>query len=333
LSSNRIVVTGGAGFIGSNLVAALNARGHDDIIVVDRLGCSTKWRNLVPLRFADYIEAADFAALLDARPGAFGDIATMFHLGACSATTQSDATYLVHNNFEYTKRVARHTLERGGRFVYASSAATYGALESGLSESIPLEDLRPLNMYGYSKAMFDAYAERNGWFDRIVGLKFFNIFGPGEAHKGDMRSLVHKAFGEIGATGEVRLFKSYRPDFPNGGQRRDFLYVEDAVEMTLHLAAQPKACGLYNIGSGEAHTWVELVTPIFETLGVPVAIAFVDMPESIRDKYQYYTRADLDRLRGAGYAAPITPLAEAVSRYTRLLMAEGATPERGVISV
>jgi ADP-L-glycero-D-manno-heptose 6-epimerase len=319
LSSNRFVVTGGAGFIGSNLIAALNRQGEEDIIVVDRLGHSTKWTNLVPLRFADYVEAEDYIARLDERPDAFGAVQTTFHLGACSATTESDATYLVHNNFEYTKRLARHALERSSRFVYASSGATYGARERGLSESIPLGELRPLNMYGYSKAMFDAYAQRNGWFDRIVGLKFFNVFGPGEAHKGDMRSVVHKAFGEIAATGKVKLFKSYRPEYPDGGQQRDFVYVDDAVKMTLHLAALPTACGLYNIGTGEAHTWVELVTPIFRTLGVPVAIEFVEMPEKIRDKYQYYTCADLDRLRDTGYREPITPLADAVSQYTRLL--------------
>ena len=322
--SDRTIVTGGAGFIGSNLVGALNARGIDDILVVDRLGRSTKWSNLVPLRFADYVEADDFIDEFEANAGAFGRVARIFHLGACSATTEADATYLVHNNYEYTKRIARVALERGARFVYASSAATYGAREHGLSEAIPNHDLRPLNMYGYSKALFDAYAERNGWFDRIVGLKFFNIFGPGEAHKGDMRSLVHKAFGEIRATGRVRLFKSYKPEFIDGGQKRDFLYVEDAVAMAIHLSETETACGLYNIGSGRARTWVELVTPIFETLGVPVAIDYVDMPETIRDKYQYFTQAELDRLRASGYARPITPLADAVAAYVRSLAhAEG----------
>ena len=318
-SVSRTLVTGGAGFIGSNLVRALNDRGFDNVLVVDRLGHSTKWTNLVPLRFADYVESEDFIGRYEADAEAFGRIDTVFHLGACSATTESDATYLVHNNFEYTKRLARVALERGSRFVYASSAATYGAREHDLRESIPADELRPLNMYGYSKAMFDAYAARSGWFDSIVGLKFFNIFGPGEAHKGNMRSLVHKAFGEIRETGRVRLFKSYKPEFPDGGQKRDFLYVEDAVAIALHLAENPTACGLYNVGSGEARTWVELVTPIFTTLAKPVQIEYVDMPESIRDKYQYYTRAELERVRASGYAAPITPLSEAVTRYVRIL--------------
>ncbi len=325
MGSPRTIVTGGAGFIGSNLVRALNARGVDDILVVDRLGRSTKWSNLVPLRFADYVEAEDFIGRFEASPGAFGSVRAIFHLGACSATTEADATYLVHNNFEYTKRIAARALASGARFVYASSAATYGAREHGLRESIPMHDLRPLNMYGYSKAMFDAYASRNGWLESIIGLKFFNIFGPGEAHKGDMRSLVHKAFGEIGTTGRVRLFKSYKPEFADGGQKRDFLYVEDAVAMALHLAETPGAAGLYNIGSGEARTWVELVTPIFTTLGKPVDIEYVDMPETIRDKYQYYTKADLDRLRSSGYTAQITPLGEAVSRYVRILAGDDST--------
>ncbi len=329
----RTIVTGGAGFIGSNVVAALNARGLDNILVVDRLGRSTKWRNLVPLRYADYVEADDFIARYEADPEAYGKVGSIFHLGACSATTEADATYLVHNNFEYTKRLARVALDRGVRFVYASSAATYGAREHDLRESIPTCDLRPLNMYGYSKSMFDAYAARNGWFDSIVGLRFFNIFGPGEAHKGDMRSLVHKAFGEIGATGRVRLFKSYKPEYADGGQKRDFLYVDDAVAMAIHLAESPTACGLYNVGSGEARTWVELVTPIFTTLGKPVDIEYVDMPDSIRDKYQYHTRAELDRLRDSGYTAPITPLAEAVATYVRLLAGlEPATALRSVRS-
>ncbi len=326
--SERTIVTGGAGFIGSNLVRALNARGVDDILIVDRLGHSTKWSNLVPLRFADYVEAEDFLSAYEASPGAFGRAGRIFHLGACSATTEPDATYLVHNNYEYSKRLARVALERGARFVYASSAATYGAREHGLSEAIPTHELRPLNMYGYSKALFDAYAERNGWLDRIVGLKFFNIFGPGEAHKGDMRSLVHKAFGEIRATGRVRLFKSYKPEFVDGGQKRDFLYVEDDLAMALHLSETETACGLYNIGSGQAHTWVELVTPIFETLGVPVTIEYVDMPDSIRDKYQYFTQAELDRLRASGYAQPITPLADAVAAYVRILADASGVPTR-----
>jgi ADP-L-glycero-D-manno-heptose 6-epimerase len=325
-ASGRTIVTGGAGFIGSNLIAALNARGADDVLIVDRLGRSSKWTNLVPLRYADYVESEDFLERFEAGQSAYGKIDTIFHFGACSATTESDATYLVHNNFEYSKRIARAALERGTRFVYASSAATYGAREHDLRESIPTHDLRPLNMYGYSKMMFDAYAERNSWLGRIVGLKFFNIFGPGEAHKGDMRSLVHKAFGEIRATGRVRLFKSYKPEFADGGQKRDFLYVDDAVAMALHLAATPSANGLFNIGSGEARTWVELVTPIFATLGKPVAIDYVDMPDSIREKYQYYTRAELARLRASGYDAAITPLGDAVSRYVRLLAGDEPIP-------
>jgi len=316
LSTGRIAVTGGAGFIGSALIWALNLRGIDDILVVDRLHADEKWKNLVALRFADYIDADDFEESILGTPQRFENLRTVFHLGACSATTEPDAAYLMRNNFQYTMHVARWALQGGMRFVYASSGATYGALEHGLSEDIPLEDLRPLNMYGYSKALFDRYAQNNGWLQRITGLKYFNVFGPNEQHKGEMRSVVHKAFGQIRDRGNVRLFRSYRPDYADGQQERDFIYVKDAVEMTLHLAEQD-AFGIYNIGSGTAHTWLDLVRPIFASLRIPERIEFIDMPVGMRDKYQYSTKAEIDRLRSTGYTKPITPLEDAVSDYVR----------------
>ncbi|HEY0798980.1 MAG TPA: NAD-dependent epimerase/dehydratase family protein, partial [Candidatus Baltobacteraceae bacterium] len=202
------------------------------------------------------------------------------------------------------------------RIVYASSAATYG-LEELCSDEAPLGDLRPLNMYAYSKQLFDLYAQREGWLDRIVGVKYFNVFGPNEWHKGDMRSVVCKAFQQITAEGTVKLFKSHRPEFTDGGQQRDFVYVKDAVAMTLALAENAQAHGIYNVGSGRASTWLELIEPVFEALSVPANIAFVDMPEHLRRAYQYRTQATLQRLHHSGYHAEVAPLRDSVADYVR----------------
>jgi len=317
LSHARILVTGGAGFIGSALIWELNRRGAENIIVTDVLEQTEKWRNLVPLRFNDYLEADDLLPHLQA--GAFGKFDHVFHLGACSATTERDASYLVRNNYEYTKDLARWALEHQARFVYASSAATYGDGSAGMSDELQpsLADLRPLNMYGYSKHLFDLHAQRQGWLERIVGLKYFNVFGPNEDHKGDMRSVVNKAFAQVRDSGTIRLFKSYRPEFADGEQKRDFLYVKDAVAMTLHLALTPTASGLFNLGSGEAHTWKELAEAIFAAMDRPSRIEFIEMQAELREKYQYFTRADIGRLRATGCATPITTLREAVRDYVR----------------
>lgn len=315
-SSGTTVVTGGAGLIGSAAIWALNCRGIEDVLVVDRLDCSEKWRNLVPLRYADYLDADDFERRMREQPESFGKVAAVLHFGACSSTTERDAAFLMRNNYEYTKHLAHWAVERSIRLVYASSAATYGALEDGLRDDCDLGTLRPLNMYAYSKHRFDLYAQQTGLARHCAGIKYFNIFGPNEQHKGEMRSLVDKAFHQIRATGAVQLFKSYRPQFADGEQQRDFLYVKDAVEMTLHLA-QHDACGIYNVGSGQAHTWLDLVRPIFRALDVPERIDFVEMPEHLRDKYQYRTCASIERLRASGYARAVTPLAQAVEEYVR----------------
>jgi ADP-L-glycero-D-manno-heptose 6-epimerase len=319
LTSGRILVTGGAGFIGSALVWALNQRGITDIVVTDLLGTDEKWRNLAPLKFADYVEAGPFRARLQSDPKAFGRFGTVFHLGACSSTTEKNAAYLVDNNFAYTKELAAWSLAQDARFIYASSAATYGDGAAGMDDRDPnLARLRPLNMYGYSKHLFDLHAQREGWLGRIVGVKYFNVFGPNEDHKGDMRSLVHKAFGQISATGRLKLFKSHRTDFKDGEQQRDFLYVKDAVEMTLHFAeTAPTAAGLYNLGSGEANTWLALAAAIFAAMGRPPQIDFIDMPEELRGKYQYFTQADIGKLRATGYSRPLTPLGDAVRDYVQ----------------
>jgi ADP-L-glycero-D-manno-heptose 6-epimerase len=317
-TESRILITGGAGFIGSALVWELNRRGCENIVVCDRLSTDEKWKNLVSLKFADYIDGNDLLQAVLHSPGKLGRFDHILHLGACSATTERDADYLMRNNYEFTKQLCQWSLANQTRFVYASSAATYGDGAHGMDDQMPdIHALRPLNMYGYSKHLFDLHARREGWLPNIVGLKYFNVYGPNEDHKADMRSLVHKACGQILATGKVQLFKSHRPDYKDGEQMRDFLYVKDAIRMTLHLAETPAVGGLFNLGSGAAHTWIELATAIFTALGKEPNIEFIDMPEHLQSKYQYYTCADITKLRGSGFSIEITPLAEAVRDYVQ----------------
>ena len=317
-TESRILITGGAGFIGSALVWELNRRGCENIVVCDRLSTDEKWKNLVPLRFADYIDGNDLLQAVQHSPAKLGRFDHVLHLGACSATTERDADYLMRNNYEFTKQLCQWSLANQTRFVYASSAATYGDGAHGMNDQDPdIHKLRPLNMYGYSKHLFDLHAKREGWLPSIVGLKYFNVYGPNEDHKADMRSLVHKACGQILATGKVQLFKSHRPDYKHGEQMRDFLYVKDAIRMTLHLAETPSAGGLFNLGSGKAHTWIELATAIFTALGKEPVIEFIDMPEHLQSKYQYYTCADIAKLRASGFTQDITALTEAVRDYVQ----------------
>ena len=322
--SASILVTGGAGLIGSAVIHALNLRGQDDILVTDVLGRDAKWKNLSPLRFHDYVQADSFLDRLEENPDSLGSIRTIFHLGACSATTETDAGYLMENNFGYTKHLAHWALKRGIRFIYASSAATYGDGLQGMDDGMEhLETLRPLNAYGYSKHLFDLHAKRNGWLGKMAGIKYFNVFGPNEGHKGEMRSLVAKAYEQILETGKVRLFRSHRPDYKDGEQVRDFVYVKDAVAMTLHLADTPSAHGLFNIGTGTPRTWVDLTTALFTALDRKPEIEFIEMPEHIRNQYQYHTSADVSRLRATGWSAPTLTLEDSVSDYVRNYLVPG----------
>ena len=313
--NKRVIVTGGAGFIGSVLVHELNRRGCSQVVIADYPADREKSANLTGLLYTEYVEAVELPARLSS--GSMGKLDCVFHLGACSSTTETNEKYLRENNYEYSRALAEWALGAGVRFVYASSAATYGDGSAGMDDSDPsqLERLRPLNLYGQSKQWMDLHAWRAGWLGRIVGLKYFNVFGPNENHKGDMRSLVCKSYAEVLKTGVIRLFKSYRPQYRNGEQRRDFLYVKDAVAMTLHLAANPAANGIFNIGSGEARTWNDLARAVFAALGCEPRIEYIDMPESIRDKYQYFTQADIRKLLTAGYDQRITSLEDAVRDY------------------
>ena len=312
--SARVIVTGGAGFIGRNLVAALNERGEQDILVVDALGTDEKWRNLIGLRFDDYLDKDGFRAAL--KGGALRNVRAVLHLGACSSTTEKDAAFLADNNYRYTRELCEWCLARRVRFVYASSAATYGDGSLGYSDADDVTPtLKPLNMYGYSKQMFDEWALRHGALDRIAGLKYFNVYGPHEDHKGDMRSVVHKAYRQILETGEVQLFKSYKPQYRDGEQLRDFISVRDAVAATLFFYDHPDVSGLYNCGTGKARTGNDLANAVVEGMGKPPKIRYIEMPESLRETYQYYTQADMQKLRRAGYREPFIELESGVRDY------------------
>ncbi|MBV5339948.1 MAG: ADP-glyceromanno-heptose 6-epimerase [Deltaproteobacteria bacterium] len=323
-----IIVTGGAGLIGSAVVQRLNHIGREDILIVDHLGLTDKWRNLAPLRFTDYLEKDAFERLLDSGttasrlPG--GKLDAVIHLGACSATTESDATYLIRNNFEYSRKLALTALAADARFIYASSAATYGDGEHGfIDNNSQLPQLRPMNMYGYSKQLFDLWALRLGILDKIVGIKYFNVYGPNEQHKAEMRSLVLKAYEQIGSTGTLRLFKSHRPEYGDGEQLRDFIYVKDAAAMTLHFFQNREAGGIFNVGGGTTVSWNRLARAVFSAMDRPVSIEYIDMPESIRATYQYLTCADTSKIRSAGYSEPVTPVEVAVADYVRNYLVPG----------
>ncbi len=312
-----IIVTGGAGFIGSALIAALNKRQITDILVVDELGTDRKWKNLRNLSFTDYVEKDDFLEMV-IEDKLDSSIDAVFHLGACSDTTETNASYLIKNNYEYSKLLAQWATDADIRFIYASSAATYGDGSAGFSDDQEkIENLRPLNMYGYSKHLFDLWARRTGLLEKIVVLKYFNVFGPNEYHKADMRSFCIKAFEQITSTGKVRLFKSYKPEYADGEQLRDFIYVKDAVDITMFFYDNPQFSGLFNIGTGKARTWNDLVKAVFAAMERKPNIEYIEMPESIRDQYQYFTEADITNLRKAGCDKQTTTLEDAIKDYVK----------------
>jgi ADP-L-glycero-D-manno-heptose 6-epimerase len=308
-----IIVTGGAGFIGSAVIWQLNQMGIDRILVVDRLATSEKWRNLVPLAFDDYLPKDQFLRLVEQR--GLPTPEAVIHLGACSSTTERDADYLLANNYRYTRALAEWCLALGVRFIYASSAATYGDGSHGYCDQDEMAPrLRPLNQYGYSKQLFDLWALRTGALQKIVGLKFFNVFGPNEYHKGDMASVVFKAFHQVRSTGRVELFKSYQPDFADGGQQRDFVYVKDCVAVIGWLL-ENRIGGLFNLGTGRARTWNDLARAVFAALGQEPRIEYVEMPEALRGRYQYFTQADMTRFSALGCPVRFRSLEDAALDY------------------
>jgi len=318
-----LLVTGGAGFIGSNMVASLNEAGRADIAVSDVLGSDGKWRNLAGRQLADFVPPADLMRWLEGRK-----LDAVIHFGAISSTTATDADLVIETNFRLSLHLLEWCAATRTPFIYASSAATYGDGEAGFSDDYSLaalKRLKPMNLYGWSKQLFDlAVVERAVRKDKLppqwVGLKFFNVFGPNEYHKGEMMSLVAKRFPDASAGRPVRLFKSHRSGIGDGEQKRDFIYVDDAVSVVHWLLETPSVSGIFNVGSGKARSFRDLMTAMFAALGREPSIEYIDMPESIRDSYQYFTQAEMENLRRAGFNAAFGTLEQGVTRYVRSIL-------------
>jgi ADP-L-glycero-D-manno-heptose 6-epimerase len=313
-----LLVTGGAGFIGSNVLASLNEAGRADIAVNDILGSGRKWRNLAGRKFAEFVSPAELLRWLDGRK-----LDAVVHLGAISSTTATDADLIIETNVRLSLRLFDWCAATRTPFIYASSAATYGDGQAGFSDDWSggaLNRLKPMNLYGWSKQMFDlAVVERVARKDKLppqwAGLKFFNVFGPNEYHKGEMMSLVAKRFDEAKTGAPIRLFKSYRPGIADGEQKRDFIYVDDAVTVVRWLLETPAVSGIFNVGTGTARSFRDLMLALFAALGREPTIEYIDMPDSIRGAYQYFTKAETENLRRAGFNAGFMTLEDGVKRY------------------
>jgi len=313
-----IILTGGAGFIGSCFLWKLNSEGINDIIVVDNLGTSEKWRNLVGKKFKDYIQKDDFLRLVT--DNKIPKATHIVHMGACSSTTLTDANYYIHNNYEYSKVLAQWAFKNNSHLLYASSAATYGDGNMGYSDDDKLiYKLRPLNMYGYSKQLFDLWILNNKYENRVTGIKFFNVFGPNEYHKQDMMSVICKTYKNVLDDKGICLFKSYRDDYMDGQQKRDFVYVKDCVDVMFHLFENPDTTGIYNLGTGKARTWNDVANAMFIAAGKKPKIRYIEMPDYLRPKYQYYTQAEMSKLRDAGCAYEFQSLEDSVKDYSTYL--------------
>ena len=322
--AQKIIVTGGAGFIGSAFVGKLNREGEKELIVVDAAGADRSFGNLAGKAYLDYLEKGAFIRAITA--GSFpADVKAVFHIGACSSTTEQNAAYLKENNLEYTKTLAGWSLKNSIPFFYASSAATYGDGSLGYADDESLiPSLKPLNLYGQSKQDFDLWLLNNELLDKVVGWKYFNVFGPNEYHKDDMRSMVLKGYEQVKRDGRLRLFKSYRPEYKDGEQKRDFVYIKDVVDLMYEFYRHPAVKGLYNVGAGLPRSWNDLAKAIFSALKIPPVIEYIEMPEILKDKYQYYTEANLSKLKKTGLPLKITSLEAAVADYVRNYLEKGS---------
>ncbi|MFA5115212.1 MAG: ADP-glyceromanno-heptose 6-epimerase [Candidatus Omnitrophota bacterium] len=322
MAKKTVILTGGAGFIGSCFLWRLNREGFNNVVVVDDIRDDLKWKNLLGKQFINYFQKDDFLDILET--GDICGVKTIVHLGACSSTVLSDAAYFLKNNYEYSKRLALWADAHGAGFIYASSAATYGNGSNGYDDSEEnLDKLRPLNIYGYSKHIFDLWMLRKGLLRKSTGLKFFNVFGPNEYHKGEMMSIICKRFEDVRSGEPLALFKSYHPEYRNGEPSRDFIYVKDAVELLYYFFTNSDKTGIFNVGTGEAHSWNEVAEAMFSALGRMADIKYVEMPPDIRRNYQYFTQASLDKLRGSGCRHKFTSLEEAVKDYSSYLENNG----------
>ena len=318
MNEETIIVTGAFGFIGTNLVRALNAEGYTNLLLTDHLGCSEKWRNMRTLNFEEYLDRQDFLPLV--LNSKLPKVKAIFHLGACSSTTEKDSAFLMENNYRYTKVLASWAAENKVPMVLASSAATYGNGEFGYSDDDKDNSkYMPLNMYGMSKHLFDKWALSHKLYavPGLVGLKFFNVYGPYEDHKGDMRSVVWKSYHKIKECGYTELFRSYRSEYKDGEQVRDFIYVNDVVNVMLYFFKHPELCGLYNCGTGIPRCWNDLVKAVFAAMHKECDIRYIDMPEHLQGKYQYHTCAVMNKLRAAGYDKEFTSLEDGVKDYVQ----------------
>lgn len=315
-----ILLTGGAGFIGSCFLWKLNREGITDVLVVDELTDARKWPNLLGKRFREFIPKD--ALLPRLLRGELGHLDAIVHLGARTTTTESDLAALLADNYEYSKTLARYAVDRGIRFLYASSAATYGNGEAGFHED-QLWHLRPLTAYAFSKHLFDCWAAAEGILQQAVGVKLFNVYGPNEYHKGPMASLVWQGFQQIRHSGRLRLFQSDSPDYADGEQKRDFVYVKDVIDVLWKLLIHRELCGLYNVGTGQARSWNELAAALFTALGQPPQIEYVPMPEPLRPQYQRFTQADITKLQQSPAAHTFLPLEEGVREYVHDYLLSG----------
>ena len=318
-----IVITGAAGFIGSAIALALNEAGRADLILVDELendqGNCLKSHNLNRIHYHRYEHKKRFIESIKSRclPE---EISAIIHMGACSSTRERNWHFLKENNTEYSQILATWCLENNARYIYASSAATYGNGENGFEDSeSKIDELVPINLYAKSKQLMDIWIKENKLLDQVVGLKFFNVYGPGECHKEEMRSVARKAYIDIKKHKKISLFKSYHPDYKDGDQKRDFVYVKDCAKIVLWFLEHPEINGIFNVGAGKARPWNAMANALFKSLDMPKNINYIEMPEDLKPQYQYFTEAPMQKLKSAGYITPMTELEEGIQEYIHYL--------------